>query len=219
VSRSAGPPLSSRGEGGREERRSPATERSALRLILRLLRHAGEFVLALVLLFEEWGWRPLAELLGRLARFALWARLEARIAALPPYAALCVFAVPGILFIPVKFLALNLIATGHVLTAALLFAAAKILSTALLARIFALTQPRLMQIGWFAYLYNLFVPWKEALFAYVRASWAWRYGRFVKAAAKAALARVYRRLRPHLLTLREAITRGWQQLQRRLRRA
>jgi hypothetical protein len=219
VNPSAGPPLSPRGEGGYEKRRPPARLRGGVRLTLRLLRHAGEFLLALILLFEEWGWRPLADLLGRLSRFALWARLEARIAALPPYAALCMFAVPGLLFIPVKVLALYLIATGHLLTAALLFAAAKVIGTAVLARIFTLTQPRLMEIGWFAYLYNLFIPWKDALFAYIRASWAWRYGRFLKAAAKAALARAYRRIRPHLVTLREAITRGWQQLQRRMRRA
>lgn len=219
MSASAGPPLSPRGEEGHEKCRPPARQPGGLRLIWQLLRHAGEFLLALILLFEEWGWRPLADLLGRLARFALWARLEARIAALPPYAALCVFAVPGVLFIPLKFLAVYLVATGHVLTAALLFAAAKVLSTALLARIFTLTQPRLMQIGWFAYLYNLLVPWKDALFTYIRATWAWRYGRILKAKAKAALARAYRRMRPRLLSLREAITRGWQQLQHRMRRA
>ena len=50
--------------------------------------------------------------------------------------------------------------------------AAKFASTALIARIFLLTKPALMQIPWFAYAYGVFVPWQEALFARVRSSWA-----------------------------------------------
>jgi hypothetical protein len=181
--------------------------------LFRPLRHVLELVLALLLLFEEWGWRPLAELIGRLSRFAPWARLEARIAALPPYAALCTFAVPGVLFIPLKVLALYLIATGHLVTAALLFAAAKVIGTAIVARIFSLTQPRLMEIGWFAYLYNVLIPWKDALFAYIRTTWVWRYGRFIKAASKAALARAFGRMRPRLAALRADAIQLWRQLQ------
>ena len=37
-----------------------------------------------------------------------------------------------------------------------------------------------MQIPWFAYAYGVFVPWQEALFARIRASWPWRYGRILK---------------------------------------
>ena len=58
--------------------------------------------------------------------------------------------------------------------------AAKFASTALIARIFLLTKPALMQIPWFAYAYGVFVPWQEALFARIRASWPWRYGRILK---------------------------------------
>ena len=44
-----------------------------------------------------------------------------------------------------------------------------------------------MRIGWFKWLYNRVMPWKEALFASIRASWAWRYGRIVKARIKKRL--------------------------------
>ncbi len=37
-----------------------------------------------------------------------------------------------------------------------------------------------MQIGWFQRAYDFFVPWQEALFAWIRGSWIWRYGRVVK---------------------------------------
>ena len=59
-----------------------------------------------LLLFEEWGWHPLQQLLGRLARLPLWARLEAWIGRLPPWAALLTFGTPVVLLFPLKLLAL-----------------------------------------------------------------------------------------------------------------
>ena len=142
----------------------------------RVLRTALEILLALIIVFEEWGWRPLADLIGRLARWRPWAAIESVIIRLPPYAALVVFALPTTLLLPLKFLALLLIAKGQVIMAGLLFLAAKVVATALIARLFVLTQPALMQIGWFAWCYQTVMPWKEALTAQVRASWAWRVG-------------------------------------------
>jgi hypothetical protein len=55
-----------------------------------------------------------------------------------------------------------------------------IAGTALIARLFQLTQPALMKLGWFARFYNAWSLWKEALFVHVRASWAWRAGRVIK---------------------------------------
>jgi hypothetical protein len=160
--------------------------------------------LALLILLEEWGWRPLAALVGRLARWRPWARAEAAIAGLPPYAALVVFALPSALLMPLKFLALFLIARGQLVLAGLLFAAAKVVATALVARLFLLTRPALMRIPWFAWAYNLFIPWKNALEAYVRASYVWRVGRVWKARAKRVAAAQWQRLRPTLLRWREA---------------
>src|SRR5882724_10544240 len=103
-----------------------------------VLRTALEILLALIIVFEEWGWRPLADLLGRLARWRPWAAVEAAIIRLPPYAALVVFALPTTLLLPLKFLALVLIAKGQVILAGLLFLAAKVVATALIARLFVL---------------------------------------------------------------------------------
>jgi hypothetical protein len=149
-----------------------------------VLRTALQIVLALLIVLEEWGWRPLADLLGRLARWRPWARVETAIARLPPYAALFVFVVPSALLLPLKFLALFLIARGQFVLAALLFAGAKVVATALVARLFMLTQPALMQIGWFAWGYATIMPWKEALVERVRASWVWRVSRLWKERAK-----------------------------------
>lgn len=155
-------------------------------------------VLAVIVLFEEWGWRPLVTLLGWLAHYAPIAWLERWIASLPPYSALGVFALPVALLFPLKFLALWLLAGGHVISATMLFIAAKIASTALIARIFMLTKPALLQIGWFARAYGRFVPWKEALFAEIRASWVWRYGRMLKTRLKLETKQAWTRLSPRL---------------------
>jgi hypothetical protein len=153
---------------------------------------------ALIILFEEWGWRPLSELLGRLAKFAPVAATERLLARLPPYAALLALALPTSLLLPLKFVAVWLLANGHFATATLLFIGAKIASTALIARVFILTKPSLMQIGWFAQAFNWFVPWKDALYSQIRASWAWRYGRIVKLRAETEIRRAWNRLSPRV---------------------
>ena len=174
------------------------------RLARPVLRWALQVILALLILLEEWGWQPLADLMGRLARWRPWARLEYGIARLPPYAALLVFALPSLLLLPLKFLALFLIAKGQLVLAGVLFAAAKVGATALVARLFMLTRPALMQIGWFAWAYDRFVPWKNALEDYVRASYVWRVGRVWKERAKRMAAAQWRLWRPAVLRLREA---------------
>jgi len=61
----------------------PAIAGSIWRTLRAAVAAALQVVLALLVLFEEWGWRPLADLLGRLARYAPWAKVERAIAALP----------------------------------------------------------------------------------------------------------------------------------------
>jgi hypothetical protein len=184
----------------RKPERSRIAEAMAMcgRAVLLALRRSAGVVLALIVLFEEWGWRPLAAGLATLARWQLWAKAEALVAALPPYLALCVFALPTALLFPLKLLALYLIAKGQAVAAALLFAAAKVVGTALVARIFQLTQPALMRISWFAWAYGRFIPWKEAVFAAIRQTWAWRYGRIVKARARKIAEPIWREAKARL---------------------
>ena len=56
----------------------------------------------LVLVFEEWGWRPLSAFIARLAKYAPIAAVERLIANLPPYAALFAIALPTVLLVPLK---------------------------------------------------------------------------------------------------------------------
>jgi hypothetical protein len=188
------------------------------RVALPALRWTLQVLLALLILLEEWGWRPLAELLGRLARWRPWARLETSIARLPPYAALVAFALPSGLLLPLKFLALALIAKGQLVLAGLLFAGAKVVATALVARLFMLTKPALMQIGWFAWLYDRFIPWKDALEEYVRSSYVWRVGRFWTARLRKLARAQWRLWRPAALRLRNATGAAAQRLWAQVRR-
>lgn len=187
----------------------PRVRRAAVHglLVLRglwsLLRPPLIFVLqviaALIVLFEEWGWQPLMALLGRLTRFKPWAALERWIAGLPPYGALAVFALPMMLLFPLKFVALYLLADGRALAAGAVFLGAKVASTAFIARIFLLTKPALLRIGWFARAYGWFMPWKEAFFAMIRASWPWRYGRMVKNRVRLEAKQAWVRWKPGVL--------------------
>ena len=146
----------------------------------RLLRAVFTGLLALLILFEEWGWDPLQRALARLGRLPLLRQIEGLITRLPPHAALAMFLLPTLLLLPIKLAALALIARGQPVLGALVIVAAKLVGTAIVARLFLLTRPALMQLAWFARLYLRWVGWKAALLLRVRASWAWRTARAVK---------------------------------------
>jgi hypothetical protein len=126
-----------------------------------------------VVLFEEWGWEPLAALFARLARLPLWAALEAALRRLPPWGAALAFFVPAIALLPVKLAALFLLGGGHALLGAGVLLVAKVAGTALLARLFELTRPTLLRVPWFAHWYPRWKAWKDGILARVRASRPW----------------------------------------------
>lgn len=176
--------------------RALAGARSVSRGVVRSLSFVLQVIAALILLFEEWGWQPLVDALAWLSRFRVFARIETAIAGLPPYGALVALAIPTAILFPLKLLAVYLITSGQIFAAGLLFVGAKIASTALIARLFLLTQPKLMQIGWFASIYNFIMPWKDALFNRIRASWVWRYARMLKTRARLELKQAWLHLKP-----------------------
>ena len=160
-----------------------------LQRLAQWLRRAAGALLALLILFEEWGWEPLQRALARLGRLPLLRQTEAAVARLPPYAALLVFALPALLLLPVKLAALALIANGQRLLGLVVIVLAKLVGTAVVARLFTLTRPALMRLPWFARLHARWTTWKDTVLARVRASWAWRWGRVVKRQAARQWAR------------------------------
>jgi hypothetical protein len=127
-----------------------------------------------VLLFEEWGWEPMARAMARLARLRVWARVEAALRALPPWGAVLAFFLPMLLLLPVKLFGLFLLGEGHALSALLLLLAAKLVGTAILAWLFQLVEPALMRIPWFARYYPRWKLWKDSVLNSVRDSRGWR---------------------------------------------
>lgn len=140
----------------------------------RLLRAIGAVVLVPVIFFEEWGWRPLARLMARIGTLPGIRALEARISKVPPRLALALFLVPAIILLPFKFGALWLIANGQKTLGILVILAAKLVGTALLGRLFVLTEAQLMSIGWFARAYSAWRGLKDRVVARVKASATWR---------------------------------------------
>jgi len=149
-------------------------------LLARPLHGLLQWLIALVVLFEEWGWDTLLRGMAWLAQWPPVGWLERRIARLAPWPALLVFSVPGLMLLPVKLAALALMTRGHAILGLLVILAAKLLGTALVARIFHLTQPALMQLAWFARLHGRWSVWKGAALARVRASRIWRVGRWTR---------------------------------------
>ncbi|TDP72394.1 hypothetical protein [Roseateles toxinivorans] len=141
--------------------------------LLRALKTVGGWLLALLILFEEWGWAPLSRLMARIGALPLFRQIERWVGGLPPYAALALFIVPTVLLLPVKLLALWLIGIGRAGLGLAVIVLAKLVGTAVMARLFQLTQPALMRLAWFARLYTRWLAWKTALLAQVRASRAW----------------------------------------------
>jgi hypothetical protein len=163
-----------------------------------VLGHGLAAVLAVGVVFMEWGWRPLAAWLGRFSSLRPIAAFEAWLRRLPPYGALVMFGLPSVLILPLKLLALYLISSGFKVAAAALFIGAKVIGTAIVARIYLLTETALMQIPWFKRVYDLFMPYKTTLTAWVRESYVWRYGRVLKA-------RIKQRAAPYLAAVKSAV--------------
>ncbi len=169
--------------------------RAIIRGIARFLAAAGGWIVALYVLFFEWGWEPLARALGVLARLPVVRWIEARIAALPPYAALAVFGVPTAALLPVKLLALALVARGHAVLGVAVIVAAKVIGTAIVARLFMLTQPALMHLPWFARAFGRWMVFKAVIVERARASLPWRLGRGLKAVTRRRISGWLRRFR------------------------
>jgi hypothetical protein len=162
------------------------------RMLWRGLRGVMVALAAALLFFEEWGWRPLTALAARLAQWPPLARLEARIRALGPRQALALFLLPSLLLLPVKLAALWFIERGDATLGLAVIVAAKLLGTALVGRLFILTETQLMQFAWFARALGWWRATKARVKAAVQASAAWR----VALAARRGLAlRVRRWLR------------------------
>ena len=160
-----------------------------LKALLAPLRWITRVTLAILILFEEWGWEPLRRVFALIARLPVIRHLETLLKRLPPRWAFVVLILPSLLILPIKLLAVWLVAQGRVTLGVAVIIAAKLGGTALLAWLFQLIQPALMQLAWFARLHARWTAWKADLLAWIRASAVWRTARAIKLRVK----RLFRR--------------------------
>lgn len=118
-------------------------------------------LLALIFLLEAWLWDHLKPVVAWCVDLLPWARLKEAlrqgVAHLPPYAALAVFIVPLLVLLPLKFLEVYLLASRQWIAAILVVALAKLLGLGVTAFVFDATREKLLQMAWFARMYEWFM--------------------------------------------------------------
>jgi hypothetical protein len=159
------------------------------RFLKRLFLPPMVILAAAIMFFEEWLWDHLTTAMAWVARARFIRWLEARLAALPPYRAMAVFLVPGTMLLPVKIAALYLMTRGYPGGGFLIIVAAKVIGTAIVARIFAVCRPALLTVGWFRWLYEAILRLKNRLYAAVKSMPGWAVAVRWKNTVKARLSR------------------------------
>ncbi len=165
------------------------------RFLKRLITPAMTVIAALIMFIEEWLWDRLTAMMARVGRLPVVQRLEERLAALPPYPAMGVFLLPGLLLLPVNLFAVWLTANGQALTGTGILIGAKLAGTAILARLFAVCKPSLLTVGWFRKLYEGLVGLKTRLYTAIKAMRAWQTVVRWKKVMRARVAKFFHRWR------------------------
>ncbi|MBO9535769.1 hypothetical protein [Herbaspirillum sp.] len=132
------------------------------------------YLAALLLILEEWLWDATQAVLRRIPSWPVWMLLQRWIGRLPPYAALVAFLAPTLLLLPVKILALLSIAHGHPALGLAIVLTAKVLGTALVAHIYALTRRSLLSLAWFQRAHDAVLAFKDRMIAHLHASPGWQ---------------------------------------------
>jgi len=180
----------------------------------RLLTWPFLLVAAVVVLVEDWLWDDLQRLAAALGRLPILRRLEAWIGRLPPYGALCLFAVPSLFLVPVKLIALYLLSHGQATTGIVVVVSAKVAGTALVARVFSLTKPKLLTLGWFAWLYGKVVAFKARLYGAIHATPVYRAAHAFSVRLRGRL-RTWFAGRPGFLRRRYEVAKRWVRARKR----
>lgn len=154
--------------------RNNGTNNDSRNKLKKLLLAPLIYTAAILLLLEEWLWNTTKRLLALLPEVAFIVRLEQWIGSLSPYAALAIFVLPTLLLLPVKILALVSIAHGHPTLGLLIVLAAKVLGTALVARLYGLTKNTLLSLAWFVRWHDAVLAFKDRMIAQLRATRAWQ---------------------------------------------
>jgi len=135
------------------------------------------FLASLLMWIEETLWAWLQWLTAKIAILSWIRRLEASIRKLPPYATVVVFFLPLTILLPFKLVAVYWLSKGYWFRSLAVIIAAKILGTAIEARMFVICRPQLMAIPWFRSLHDSLLRFRDRLRAALHASPAYQFAR------------------------------------------
>ena len=147
---------------------------------------------AVVLLFEEWFWDRSTAAFERVGRLPVLHAVETWTRARPRGQALALFVVPLVVIYPCKMLALLAVGTGYVVAGVAAFVLAKLLATALFARLYQLTEPAIMQFGWVRRGRDRFLRARRFMHHWLNLQPLYRQTRYRVRSQSANLARRYR---------------------------
>ncbi|ABD85757.1 hypothetical protein [Rhodopseudomonas palustris] len=142
--------------------------------MMRRISQSLWFLLAVAFLIEAWCWDHLEPIVARivalipLREFKAW--LAQRIEGLSPAMTLPVFLVPVAPLYPLKLFALALIAQGHLLAGLAIFLFLQVVGLGVVAFIFDVTKPKLLQMRWFAAAYHWLIALRAKAHALVAPS-------------------------------------------------
>jgi len=134
-------------------------------MLLRGIESLVRWFLALLgmvfVLFEEVLWRGFGQVFRRLARLGWIAWIENWIRRLPPVLALPLFVLPWLIMLPVKLVAVWLIAIGKIGKGGALLIFGEAFGVAFLARLYELCRPALHQWRWFVIVEGILLRWSQ----------------------------------------------------------
>jgi len=143
---------------------------------------------AAVVFVEQVLIRYLNMMMVAVARWPPIARLEGWLMTLPPWAAVLTFAMPSIIILPVKVSALWFAAHHRFALATAAVVLGKIMATAIVARLYRILRPTMMQLRWFAWADTKFFAWRDWAYAFVKSLPAWQEAKALVQRARTWLA-------------------------------
>nr|WP_087145942.1 hypothetical protein [Crenothrix polyspora] len=142
-------------------------------------------LLAIFLIFEEWLWDLLTAFGHSLVRWLNLSNIEQWLSQASPNMALVAFSIPLLIVTPINIAVLEMLANGLILQAILLEIVAKLLTTVLIARVFALTKPQLLTFAFLNLIYSTITRWLHWAHQKIAETPVYRWSKQLKAEAKA----------------------------------
>jgi hypothetical protein len=139
---------------------------------------------ACLILFEDFVWNRITVLVGIISGWQVMARIERWVLARGRYATLALFAVPITALVPIKLIAVYLIVSGQVTMGIAVIVVAKLIGTAISARLFVIAKPQLMTFETFVLVHDRVLRFK-----------AWAHQVVAELGVREALARLRASLR------------------------